>query len=83
MTKFTGRDDQTYQNVLSELKRMMKLAKERQEQTDVQAENRHATHIGNNTHGALANYANQNTSSQSGGSVHYGNNVLRNSRYGC
>ena len=76
MTKFSGPDDQTYKNVRDELKRMIEVAKKRAAEAlelQDQDDNR-ARHVGNNTHGAMANYGNPNISSQgnSGGSLHYG-----------
>ncbi|KAF2272404.1 uncharacterized protein EI97DRAFT_470491 [Westerdykella ornata] len=74
ITKFSGPHDQTYQNVLAELKRMIRSAKERQQSgNETGNDGTPVTHVGNNTHGALANYAPQNIQNNTGGSVHYGN----------
>jgi len=73
MTKFSGREDQTYKNVLAELRRMIRLAKDRKDVDDEEVERRNrTTHIGNNDRGALANYADQKFEGNSGGSIHYG-----------
>jgi hypothetical protein len=60
MTKFSSREDRTYQNILAELKRMIKLVKERRgDDTDPEVQKGSVTHIGNNNRGALANYGSQ------------------------
>jgi hypothetical protein len=72
MTKFSSREDRTYQNILAELKRMIKLVKERRgDDTDPEVQKGSVTHIGNNNRGALANYGSQSIGGR-GGSTHYG-----------
>lgn len=73
MTKFSGSEDQTYKNVVAELRRMIKLAKERSAAASTGASSQPSTvHYGNNDRGALANYADQVFKGNSGGSIHYG-----------
>jgi protein SERAC1 len=73
MTKFSGPEDQTYKNVVAELRRMIKLAKERSGSTSTEAESQSTRiHHGNNDRGALANYADQRFEGNTGGSIHYG-----------
>jgi len=73
MTKFSKREDQTYQNVLAELRRMIKLAKEqRRDESDPSMQKGEVTHVGNNDRGALANYGSQTIGTGNGGSTHYG-----------
>ncbi|KAI4628931.1 hypothetical protein J4E83_003484 [Alternaria metachromatica] len=73
MTKFSKREDQTYQNVLAELRRMIKLAKEQHgDQSDPSLQRANVSHVGNNDRGALANYGSQTIGTGKGGSTHYG-----------
>lgn len=78
MTKFHNREDQNYQNVLAELKRIIAMAKERNTKgqttgkngkDDDDAQYASVKHVGNNTHGALANYGRQD---YTGDGIHYG-----------
>lgn len=72
MMKFSGREDQNYQNVLAELKRMIAFAmdgsKKKRENTGKEGKDEEegqigqVRHVGNNTHGALANYGQQHLS---------------------
>ncbi|KAH3974397.1 hypothetical protein HBH69_089920 [Parastagonospora nodorum] len=74
MTKFSGAEDQTYKNVLAELRRMIKLAKERKDAgTEDGKEWSRTTHIGDNDRGALAFYGSPTAKGNSGGTYHYGN----------
>jgi hypothetical protein len=73
MVKFPSRDDPTYKVLFAELKRMIKLAKERGgDRDDAEGQKGSVTHIGNDDRGALANYGSQ-TIGGKGGSTHYGN----------
>lgn len=77
MTKFSGGEDQTYKNVLAELRRMTKLAKERKDAgTEEDKPKSRTTHIGNNDRGALANYADVEIKGTSGGTIHNGKSYL-------
>ncbi|KAF2877209.1 hypothetical protein BDV95DRAFT_558683 [Massariosphaeria phaeospora] len=79
MTKFDGREDQNYKNVLAELRRMIEKSKKQHEKDqDSSSDKRDDTrtgsgpvsHVGDNTHGALANYG---TQSYGGDGIHHGN----------
>ena len=73
IAKFDDRDDHIYKALLAELKRMIKLAKERGgegEQPDLSKGS--VTHKGNNDRGALANYRSQ-VIGGGKGEVRYGN----------
>jgi hypothetical protein len=73
MTKFSGPEDQTYKNVVAELRRMLKLAKERSSATPTKTNLQSTSvHHGNNVHGALANYEDQTFEGSVGRSIHYG-----------
>jgi len=77
MTKFSGAEDQTYKNVLAELRRMIKLARERKDTGTEDGKKRsRTTHIGNNDRGALANYADVEIKGTSGAEIHYGKSYL-------
>ncbi|KAI4960208.1 hypothetical protein J4E86_001830 [Alternaria arbusti] len=73
MTKFSKREDQTYKNVLAELRRMIELTKEqRRDESDPSMQRGDVTHVGNNDRGALANYGSQTIGTGNAGSTHYG-----------
>ena len=73
MTKFSKEGDQTYKNVLAELRRMIELTKDkRRDESDPSMQKREVTHVGNNDRGALANYGSQTIGTGNGGSTHYG-----------
>ncbi|KAI4932682.1 hypothetical protein J4E85_003080 [Alternaria conjuncta] len=73
MTKFSKREDQTYKNVLAELRRMIELTKEqRRDESDPSMQRGDVAHVGNNDRGALANYGSQTIGTGNGGSTHYG-----------
>jgi hypothetical protein len=65
MTKFSGREDQGYKDVLGELKRLIAAAKEEVETAKPEAEDNatkrsgSVSHIGSNHQGSLANYGQQ------------------------
>ncbi|KAI4714817.1 hypothetical protein J4E89_000498 [Alternaria sp. Ai002NY15] len=73
MTKFSKEGDQTYKNVLAELRRMIELTKDkRRDESDTSMQKGEVTHVGNNDRGALANYGSQTIGTGDGGSTHYG-----------
>lgn len=73
MIKFSKKEDQTYQNVLAELRRMVKLAKEQYEdESDPSMQRGDVTHVGNDDRGALTDYGSQTIGIDKGGSIHYG-----------
>lgn len=76
MAKFSNRKDQAYQNALAELKRMIRLAKERGDaENDSAVKSGGATHVGNNDRGTLANYGTQTIGGNNGGTSHYGKDL--------
>lgn len=72
-TKFSGPEDQTYENIVAELRGMIKLAKERSGAATTEVSSQAGTmHYGNNARGALVNYADQRFEGNTGRSIHYG-----------